>query len=109
MADTNYNKNEFGQLIFSNLGQDVSTASELTMVLEPQVGSIKEKSISDGVSVGTSNVTVNDRTFLANEYLQYTIAEDDLDFAGLWRNKGKAKLSSTNLIIGDYHTFTVLE
>lgn len=109
MADTNYNKSEYGQMIYANLGQDISAASELTMLLEPKIGETQEKVISDGVAVGTANVDVNDETYLANEYISYTIKEDDLDYAGLWRNKGKAKLSSTNLVIGDYHNFTVLE
>jgi len=108
MADTNYNKDECGQLIYANLGQDVSTATELTMVLEPEIGNKKEKTVSDGVSVGTSNLSINDETYLANEYIKYTIKEDDLDYAGLWRVKGKAKLSSTNMVIGDFNRFTVL-
>ena len=107
MAD--FNKGEYGDVIYANLGEDISTATELTMVLEPKIGNILEKAISDGVSVGTANIDVNDKTFLANEYIQYTIKEDDLDYAGLWRNKGKAKLSSTNLVVSDYTHFTVLE
>lgn len=104
-----FNKDEYGDIIYANLGEDISTAIELTMVLEPQIGEKQEKSISDGVSVGTVNVNVNSETFLANQYIQYTIKVDDLDFAGLWRNKGKAKLSATNLVVGDYSRFTVLE
>ena len=112
MADTNYNKDEFGQLIFADMGQDVSTATELKLILQPQVsvnGDKKEKAGTDGVTVGTVNVVVDDETFLANEYLQYTIKEDDFDKAGLWRVKGEALLSSTNRVIGDYRRFTVAE
>ncbi len=112
MADTNYNKDEFGQLIQANMGQDVSTATELKLILQSQVsvnGDKKEKAGADGVTVGTVNVVVNDETFLANEYLQYTLKEDDLDKAGLWRVKGEALLSSTNRVIGDFRRFSVGE
>ncbi len=107
MAD--FNKGEYGDIIYANLGEDISSASELTMVLEPKIGNTLEKSTSDGVSVGTSNIDVNDETYLANEYIKYTIAEDDLSYAGLWRKRGKAKLSSTNSVVSDYVQFTVLE
>lgn len=103
------NKNEYGDVIYVDLGEDVSTATELTFVLEPQIGDIQEKAIADGVSVGTANVDVDDKTLLANQYLQYTVKENDLDYAGLWRKKGKAKLSSANLVVGDYSQFSVLE
>lgn len=107
MAD--FNRDEYGDIIYVNLGEDISTATELTMVLEPKIGTKKEKVISDGVSLGTANIDVNDETYLANEYMKYTIAADDLDYAGLWRKRGKAKLSSTNLVVSDYENFTVLE
>jgi hypothetical protein len=78
-------------------------------VLEPKVGTKKEKVIADGVSLGTANIGVNDETYLANQYIKYTIAANDLDYAGLWRKKGKAKLSNTNLVVSDYENFTVME
>ena len=106
----NYNKDEFGQLIYADMGQDVSTASELKLILQAQVSVNGDKSeIVTGVTVGAANVDVNDETFLANQYLQYTIKDGDLNKAGLWRVKGEALLSSTNRVIGDYRTFTVAE
>ena len=104
---TDYNKGEYGQTIYVNMGEDVSTNTELSLILEPAIGTKKE--ISSGVTVGSANVDVNDETYLANEYLQYTIAADDLDYAGLWRKKGEATLSSTNKIISNYTHFSVLE
>ena len=104
-----FNKDEYGDIIYTNLGEDVSTATDLTMVLEPKIGLTLEKVTSDVVSVGTVNVDVDDETLIANQYLKYTIKADDLTFAGLWRKKGKAKLSNTNLVVSDFTLFTVLE
>jgi len=101
----NFNKNEFGQIIYVNLGEDVSTNTSLAMYLQPKLGTQKEVV----PTLGTANVDVDDETYLANEYLKYTIAEGDLDYSGLWRVKGKAILSSTNVVISDYKTFTVLD
>ena len=50
---------------------------------------------------------VDDQTFLANQYLEYTIQEDDLNKKGLWRARGSAIVSS-ELIKSDYVKFTVL-
>lgn len=103
------NKDEFGQTLYINMGENVLAASEITMILEPKIGLSKEKVTSDGVTVGVTTINVHQETLLANEYLQYTIKEGDLDYAGLWRKRGKAKLTSTNIIISDYIRFTVLD
>jgi len=105
----NYNKLEYGQKIYADLGQDVSSATELNFILEPEIGDKLTKVISDGVAVGTVNINVDDKTYLANQYLEYTIKKDDLNYAGLWRAKGEAILSATNKVIGDYVNFTVME
>lgn len=101
------NKGEYGQLVYANLGEDVSSGTDLKMVLEPQVGEKLERLAGDGVAVGTSNVTVGDVTFLANQYLQYTILSGDLTYAGTWRLKGEVNLSSTNKVVSDYRQFEV--
>lgn len=106
MADLN--KDEYGQTIYVNLGQDVSTATALNFVLEPQIGDKLERSASDGVAVGTSNITVDDETYQANQYLEYTIKEGDMEYAGLWRIRGEATLSATKKVIGDYRIIRVL-
>ena len=46
---------------------------------------------------------------LANQYLEYTLKQDDLSLPGIWRFKGEAQLSSTVRAVGDYRTVTVLE
>jgi len=100
-----YNYLEYGQVIYVNFGEDISAATELTIILEPKLGTV----IEETATLGTANIDVNDETYLANEYIKYTIQENDLDYAGLWRKKGKAKLAFDNLVISDYTNFTVLE
>jgi hypothetical protein len=122
MADLN--KFEYGQVIRANVGQDVATNIGLTFILQPKNGTPKNansvvssnqpqnaivRTGVDGVVVGTSNVTVGDEIFAANQYLEYTTKTDDLDISGLWRVKGEADITSTNKVVGDYRNITVLD
>lgn len=103
------NKNEYGKTVYANLGEDISAYTELKFILEPKVGVKLEKSVSDGVAIGASNITVDDESYLANQYISYTIQTGDLDRSGQWRIKGEATLSNTNKAIGDYKIITVLD
>jgi hypothetical protein len=96
------NKGEYGQKVYVNMGQDVSTSTENTFILQPQIG---EKLTRTGV-VGSTNITVDDQDLIADEYLEYTIQSGDLTYAGTWRMKGECLLTSTNKLISDY---TILE
>lgn len=105
----NLNKNEYGQKVYVNMGEDVSTATTITMILQPQIGEKLEKVAADGVAVGSTNITVDDENLIANEYLEYTIKEGDLSYSGMWRKKGEAQLTSTNKVISNYSKFEVNE
>ena len=98
------NKGEYGQTIRANLGEDISSATEYKIILEPQSGDKLEKT----ATLGTSNVTEGDETYLANEYVEYVIESGVLDYSGLWRVKGEATISGTSKKIGNYKRFTVL-
>jgi hypothetical protein len=100
-----FNYKEFGSVLRVNLDTDISAGTSLTVILQPERGEKDE--YTTNVAVGTSNVVVDDQTLLANQYLEYTIQEDDLDKEGLWRARGSAIVSS-ELIKGDYVKFTVL-
>lgn len=102
-----FNNGEYGQKVYVNLGTDISSATDLTIVLQPQVGEEKTRTAADGVAVGGSNITVDDADLIANEYLEYTLKSGDLDYSGLWRIKGRANTSSTVRVISDYNTFEV--
>jgi len=103
------NQSEYGQVLRVNFGQDVSSATDLSFTIQPKYGSSIEKTQLSGVSVGTSNTEVGDKTYLANEFIQYTIEPTNLNFSGEFRMKGKAKLSATNELVSDYEYVQVLE
>ena len=100
----NLTKNEFGQTLRANLGEDISNATSYKMILQPQLGETLEKT----ATLGTVNIVVDDETYLADQYVEYTTIVDDLDYTGTWRLKGIA-VYSTSETIGDYRKFTVLE
>lgn len=101
----NINKNEYGQTVRVNFGQDISAATSYNFILEPQIGDKQEKSTA---VAGTVNVVVGDETYIADQYIEYTLADGDIDQDGLWRLKGEATISATNKIISDYKTISVL-
>ncbi len=100
-----FNREEYGSKIRVNLGTDISAGTELTFFMEPKRGD--EKEFTNNLIVGTSNVDVDDQTFIANEYLEYTLQVDDIDKDGLWRVRGSAIVSG-ELIKSDYVLITVL-
>lgn len=102
----NLNKDEYGQILRVNMGEDVSSNTALNFILEPREGSKIET--ATGVVVGSSNVTEDDESYLANQYLEYTVQATDLDYVGQWRIKGEATMSATNKVISDYKTISVL-
>lgn len=101
----NFNCGEYGSILRVNLGEDISTGTSLTVILEPRRGD--EKEFTSNVALGTSNTNVDDETYLANQFLEYTLQNGDLDFIGAWRARGSAIVSG-ELIKSDYINFTVL-
>ncbi len=96
----------YGGTLRVDLGVDISAGTLLTVYLEPRRGG--EKEFTTNLAVGSSNVTVDDQIFLANQYLEYTLQDGDLDESGQWRARGSAIVSG-ELIKSDYVKFTVLE
>jgi len=105
---TNLNKDEFGQVLRANIGLNVSVNIGLEFILEPRIGKALTKADVDGVTVGTNDVVVGDQTFMANEYIEYTTQDGDIDQSGVWRIKGAAQISSSVKAVGDYRRITVL-
>jgi len=103
------NNGEYGDVLYAKLGEDVSTATDYNMILEPYVGTKKTKTVANGVTLGTVNVTVDDEDYIANEYIKYTTIDGDIDQSGLWRIKGNAQMSSTRKLIGDYNHISVID
>ena len=102
------NQGEFGQTLRAAIGQDVSSNIGLTFTIEPQAGKKLERDQSEGVTLGTVDVTEGDTLYLANEYLEYVVQDGDLHTSGRWRKKAAAKMSQTQETIGNYERFTVL-
>ena len=101
-----YNLGEYGQYIYANLGIDLSDAMFLKLQLEPQKGEVKRFS----GSIGENDIMVDDVKFIANQYVKYQLAINDIDQPGAWRVKGLAFFSGGvgRFSIGDYSLFTVL-
>ncbi len=109
MFVANINSGEYGQTIYANLAQDVSSATSYKFILEPKVGTKIDRVDADGVALGASNIVVDDETYLANQYITYVTKSSDSIKAGLWRIRGEAILSSTNKVIGDFKRLRVLD
>ena len=90
-----YVNEEYGQKVYVNIGQDISTATNLEIHLIPEMGEVKKRT----ATVGASNITVNDENFIANEYLEYTTVSGDIDYNGLWKARGFANITATNRVI----------
>ena len=105
----NLNHGEYGDTIRVNMGEDVSTNTALTITFQPKYGDPVTRTQADGVAVGSADVEVDDETYQADEYLEYTLQDGDLDaFIGQWRMRGEVQISATNRVIGDFRYFTVL-
>ena len=101
----NFNKGEIGVTLRVDAGQDISSASTVLIIAEPEVGTAKEFT----ATVPAVTVTVDNITYTANEYAEYTtINEDDLDYVGRWRMKLKATFSATDVSQTNYVKFRVL-
>lgn len=91
------NKKEYGTKIYINYGRDISSATSLSMVLEPEVG----KSMTLTPTLETSNAWVDDEQYIANEFASYTTTENMFDpesvvngYIGRWKIKGEAVVGS---------------
>jgi len=103
MATMSINKDSYGDIIYLNMGEDVSTNTSLELTLEPQQG----EKITRTPTVGTSTVVINDECYIANEYLQYTTISGDIDKAGKWRIQGIVQISASSKAVSNYKIIKV--
>lgn len=101
------NVGEFGNVFRFNAGTDISSTTP-TLILEPRFGTCLRRTTEDGVTVPSVDFDAGNTTFLANEYVAYTIQEDDIAIAGRWRAKLEADFTPTKKLITDYQRFTVM-
>lgn len=102
---SNLNFNEIGQIIRVNVGEDISSSTP-TLILQPEAG--LEKEITSGVTIPNVQVVTDKETFEANEYIEYTTKDGDLDYVGRWKKKAKLEFSSSDIQQNNFVKFRVL-
>lgn len=81
------NVGEYGTLIYLNVGEDISAASNQILFCDPD-----GEELTKTATVGSVNYTSDDGiVFTADEYATYTFQDGDIDQDGIW----KARLHST--------------
>jgi len=101
----NLNFKEVGSVIRVSVGSDISLSTP-TLILQPELGNTKE--ITDGVTIPNVTIEVDNETFTANEYIEYSTKETDLDYVGRWNKKARLDFSSTDISQTDFVKFKVL-
>lgn len=101
------NVGEYGQVFRFNAFQDISSGTP-TLKLRPKYGTTITVTTADGVTIPDSAINVNGQTFNANEYIEYTVKEGDLTYAGRWEAKLEVLYSPTDRSVTDWKRFTVL-
>lgn len=102
---SNLNRGEIGSVIRVIAGEDISSATSVEMILEPELGAIKEfVATVPGVTIEVDGIT-----YTANEYAEYTtVSEEDLNYIGRWRKKIKYTFSSVDVKQTNFQKFRVL-
>ncbi len=98
-----YNIGASGQKLRVNFNQNISTATSYSLEIVPREGDKFEKT----PTLGTSDTIVDDQTFLANKFVEYTILADDLVYVGQYEMKATAVLPSET-VVTDYTRFRVM-
>ena len=99
------NIGEIGTPLRINVNEDISAASPVLIIAQPERGTKKEFT----ATVPAVPVTIDGVTYAANEYAEYiTTSAEDLDYVGRWRMKLKPTISSTDIPQTDYVKFRVL-
>jgi hypothetical protein len=99
----NFNIDGSGQKIYVDFGQDISTYTALSLIMEPQTGS----KITVTPTLGTEDADVDDQTYSANEYVYFSLTADIFPVDGLWKVKAVATLPAEE-ISTNYDFFRVM-
>jgi hypothetical protein len=99
------NVDSFGEKIYVDFGEDISTNTALSATLRPQSGADAEKT----PVLETADLWVEDKKLLANQFVSYTTQSGDFDdWVGTWQIKAVATLPSMT-ISTEYVKFVVGE
>jgi hypothetical protein len=101
----NFNQASAGDVIRVNFGQDISNGTVFKMIIEEQFGEAQEVT----ATLGTADIAVDDETYEANQYIEYTTTSATFtkNTTGRWRKKGVATLPSQT-IATNYSFFRVM-
>jgi len=99
--------NDYGQYLYIDIGEDISSSLSQSVMLLPPTGDAIE--ITTHIAIGSSDITVGEYTFLANQYLIYTVQPEVITKSGVWQKKGVVKQSSTVEVSSRYVRFTVTD
>ena len=97
-----YNKKSYGEKIYVNFDQDISSATSLKMFLLPQSGDEQEKT----AVLETSDLYVGDRLYLANQFVSFTTTDGQFSYEGEWEKRAEATIGTTK-VSTDYRRFRV--
>ena len=98
-----YNIDASGQKLRVNFDEDISSATDLTMSMQPERGAV----ITVTPTLGTADVEVGDETFLANQYVEYAVIADQFTYIGRYLLKAAVTLSGV-VIVPNAELFRVL-
>jgi len=100
-------KNEFGKIIYVNVGIDLSTATAYSIKLTKPDGTEVTLTQADGVDLATADgATPCGDILLANQYIFYTTITGDIDQTGTWKVRSIIDIDSKHLI-GALDSFVV--
>lgn len=110
MSDPKITLGEFGQKLRFNVKEDISSSTVTLVFAAPNTPEIT-KTVVDGITVPATNLEVLEggisKTYLANQYAEYTIEDGLINKTGKWRVRIIAE-TITQKKISEYVTFSVV-
>ena len=98
------NKDEFGVVIQFDVNEDIDSYTSIMYLKKPS-GAVSGELT---VTVGSTTITTEDGdTFTANQYVEYTTVEGDIDESGWWEAKVRTTFSATKELETDWKRFWV--
>jgi hypothetical protein len=99
------NVGEYGVIIRFNQAFDLSNQTALSLKLTKPDGTTSSK--TSNLVVGSTDIATTLGTFTANEYVEYTVQDGDIDQAGKWTAQLTYTDATKRLITDSPAVFTV--
>lgn len=103
------NFGEYGYVIRISVGEDISSATNSLIFRSPEPHVVeKVRDSSDGLVVGNTTQVIDGVTYTANQYIEYTVQDGDIEFPGNdWRVRVSAEFSPTLRKLTDWLTISI--